>query len=96
MVVIGIGINCALGTALTRRVQASGTEPIDLAALGSPACDRNELAALLLDEIVRGALDFEARGLSGFAPEWAARCARGPERGGEHPGRRVCRRGARH
>jgi BirA family biotin operon repressor/biotin-[acetyl-CoA-carboxylase] ligase len=72
MVVIGIGINCALGAALTRRVQASGTEPIDLAALGSPACDRNELAALLLDEIVHGALDFEARGLSGFAPEWGA------------------------
>ena len=36
-VVIGIGINCALGTALTRRVRDSGTEPIDLASLGRGA-----------------------------------------------------------
>jgi BirA family biotin operon repressor/biotin-[acetyl-CoA-carboxylase] ligase len=72
MVVIGIGINCALGAALTRRVQESGTEPIDLAALGGSACDRNQLAALLLDEIVHGVLEFEARGLAGFAPEWGA------------------------
>jgi len=72
MVVIGIGINCALGAALTRRVQASGTEPIDLAALGNRACDRNQLAAWLLEEIVQGVTDFEARGLTGFAPEWRA------------------------
>ena len=72
MVVIGIGINCALGAALTRRVQETGTEPIDLAALGSPGCDRNQLAAALLDEIVCGVLEFAAHGLAGFASEWAA------------------------
>jgi len=72
MVVIGIGINCALGAALTCRVQASGTEPIDLAALGHRTCNRNQLAARLLDEIVQGVVDFEAHGLSGFAPEWRA------------------------
>ena len=72
MVVVGIGINCALGAALRRRVQDSGTEPIDLAALGSAACDRNQLAALLLEEIVKGVLEFAARGLAGFAPEWSA------------------------
>jgi BirA family biotin operon repressor/biotin-[acetyl-CoA-carboxylase] ligase len=71
-VVIGIGVNCALGAVLTRRVQETGTEPIDLAALGIPACDRNQLAAALLDEIVRGVLEFAAQGLTAFASEWAA------------------------
>ena len=72
MVVIGIGVNCALGATLTRRVQETGTEPIDLASLGSPGCDRNQLAAALLDEIVHGVLEFAAHGLGGFAAEWAA------------------------
>lgn len=70
--VIGIGINCALGAALTRRVQEAGTEPIDLAALGIAVCDRNLLAAALINEIVRGVLVFERQGLAAFAPEWNA------------------------
>lgn len=71
-IVIGIGINCALGTALTRRVQAAGTEPIDLAALGLAACDRNQLAAALINEIVSGVLEFERAGLAPFAAAWGA------------------------
>src|SRR5260221_779498 len=72
MVVIGIGINCALGAALIRRVQESGTAPIDLAELGNAPCDRNQLAALMLDDIVGGVLEFEDSGLAGFSAEWAA------------------------
>jgi BirA family transcriptional regulator, biotin operon repressor / biotin---[acetyl-CoA-carboxylase] ligase len=68
--VIGVGINCALGAAITRRVQAAGTEPIDLAALGVVPCDRNALAALLISEIVAGVLEFEQYGLDRFAAEW--------------------------
>ena len=71
-VVIGIGINCALGAAVASRVRAAGAAPIDLAALGVAACDRNALAATLLDEIVRGVLEFERQGLQAFAREWAA------------------------
>ena len=71
-VVIGVGINCALGAALTRRVQDAGTEPIDLAALGVAACDRNRLAAALINQIVGGLLEFERRGLAAFATEWSA------------------------
>ncbi len=44
-VVIGVGINCALGEALSRRVQDEGTNPIDLAELGVAACDRNRLGS---------------------------------------------------
>ena len=70
-VVIGVGINCALGAALARRVRDAGTEAIDLAALGVAACDRNRLAASLLTEIVSGVLEFERHGLSAFAAEWS-------------------------
>ena len=69
-VVIGVGINCALGPALSRRVQQAGTEPTDLAQLGVNACDRNRLAASLISEIVDGVLEFERHGLAPFAAEW--------------------------
>jgi len=70
-VVIGVGINCALGATLSRRVQEAGTMPIDLAELGVPAIDRNRLAAVLLGEIITGVLEFERHGLAPFAAEWS-------------------------
>jgi BirA family transcriptional regulator, biotin operon repressor / biotin---[acetyl-CoA-carboxylase] ligase len=69
-VVIGVGINCALGAALTGRVQDTGTVPTDLAGLGVAACDRNRLAAMLLTEIIGGVVEFERHGLAPFAAEW--------------------------
>jgi len=71
-VVIGVGINCALGTELTGRVRDTGTEPVDLASLGVAGCDRNRLAARLIDEIAKGVLDFERNGFAAFASEWSA------------------------
>ncbi len=71
-VVIGIGINCALGASVSSQVRAAGAEPVDLAALGVAHCDRNRLAADLLGQIVRGVLEFERAGLAPFAAEWAA------------------------
>jgi len=71
-IVIGLGINCALGATLVRQVQAAGTEPIDLATLGFGGCDRNRLAAALVEEIVLGVHEFELRGLAPFAPAWKA------------------------
>jgi BirA family biotin operon repressor/biotin-[acetyl-CoA-carboxylase] ligase len=70
--VIGIGINCSLGAALMHRVRDSGTEPIDLASLGLVPCDRNWLAAVLVDELVEGVLAFERDGFAAFASEWGA------------------------
>jgi BirA family biotin operon repressor/biotin-[acetyl-CoA-carboxylase] ligase len=80
-VVIGIGINCALGAEGTQRVAETGTQPIDLATLQgfanpaipcAPRCDRNLLAAALLGECVPGILEFERSGLASFAAEWRA------------------------
>ena len=71
-VVIGIGINCALGERVTGQVRDSGADPVDLASLGVKQCDRNELAAALIREIVRGVLEFERSGLAPFAADWAA------------------------
>ncbi|HVN99518.1 MAG TPA: biotin--[acetyl-CoA-carboxylase] ligase [Steroidobacteraceae bacterium] len=71
-VVIGVGINCALGDAVSEQVRGTGSEAIDLAALGVAHCDRNRLAAGLLGHIVRGVQEFERAGLQPFAAEWAA------------------------
>ena len=71
-VVIGVGINCTLGTALAGRVRDTGTEPVDLASLGVATCDRNRLAARLVDEIAKGVLEFERHGFASFATEWSA------------------------
>ncbi len=71
-VVIGIGINCALGERVSGQVRDSGADPIDLATLGAKQCDRNQLAAALIREIVQGLLEFERSGLAPFAADWAA------------------------
>ena len=71
-VVVGIGINCALGTITAQRVRKSGTEPVDLAALVAGGCDRNRLCAGLISQCVQGLLEFEERGLAAFAAEWRA------------------------
>jgi BirA family transcriptional regulator, biotin operon repressor / biotin---[acetyl-CoA-carboxylase] ligase len=71
-VVIGIGINCALGERVMGQVRESGADPIDLASLGVQHCDRNQLAAALIREIVQGVLEFERSGLAPFAADWAA------------------------
>ena len=41
-------------------------------ALGVAGCDRNRLAARLIDEIAKGVLEFEQRGFAAFASEWSA------------------------
>ena len=71
-VVIGIGINCALGERVTGQVRESGADPVDLASLGVKQCDRNQLAAVLIREIVQGVMEFEHSGLAPFADDWAA------------------------
>jgi BirA family transcriptional regulator, biotin operon repressor / biotin---[acetyl-CoA-carboxylase] ligase len=70
-VVVGIGINVRLPRAARERLAADGVEAVDLAALGR-APMRNELAAVLIAELVQALVEFGARGLAAFAEEWQA------------------------
>jgi BirA family transcriptional regulator, biotin operon repressor / biotin---[acetyl-CoA-carboxylase] ligase len=72
LVVIGIGLNLALGPQVSAAVRASGTEAADLSALGGDPCDRNQLAAALLAACVSGLAQFEQDGFRSFMGEWRA------------------------
>ena len=69
-VVIGIGLNVALGSKVLQAVGETGVSPIDLISAGVRQPSRNALAAGLVTQIVRGLLVFEKEGLKPFADEW--------------------------
>ncbi|MFI4869707.1 MAG: biotin--[acetyl-CoA-carboxylase] ligase [Steroidobacterales bacterium] len=69
-VVIGLGLNVALGGTVLRQVAASGTQAADLIALGVTHPDRNRLAAALIGSMVTGLDEFERDGFGAFASEW--------------------------
>jgi BirA family biotin operon repressor/biotin-[acetyl-CoA-carboxylase] ligase len=69
-VVVGIGINVALGAQLERQIAATGTVPVDLAAAGADPVPRNVVAAHLTEEIIAGLVRFEEEGLRPFVEEW--------------------------
>lgn len=71
-VVIGIGLNVALGVPLLERIAATGLAPADLAGAGLKDTSRNSVAAALLSEFVAGLLEFERQGLKPFVQEWVA------------------------
>lgn len=71
-VVIGIGVNVALGAALRAQIAASGTAATDLASAVQPVPRRNALAAALVNDCIGGLLEFEQRGLKPFIEEWRA------------------------
>jgi BirA family transcriptional regulator, biotin operon repressor / biotin---[acetyl-CoA-carboxylase] ligase len=71
-VVIGIGLNVALGPDILERIKATGTQAIDLAALTAVMPDRNLIIAALLAELVSGLVQFERFGFDAFATEWRA------------------------
>ncbi len=71
-VVIGIGLNVALGSTILERIRATGTQATDLASLTAALPDRNAITAALLAELVAGLLQFERQGFDGFAAEWRA------------------------
>ncbi|HEY6451004.1 MAG TPA: biotin--[acetyl-CoA-carboxylase] ligase [Steroidobacteraceae bacterium] len=71
-VVIGIGLNVTLGPAVLEQIKATGTQAIDLAALGLVNPDRNRLVAALIAELVAGLAQFERQGFGTFAQEWRA------------------------
>jgi BirA family biotin operon repressor/biotin-[acetyl-CoA-carboxylase] ligase len=71
-VVIGIGLNVALPSAVSGEIEASGTAPIDLAGLGVASVDRNQLAGLIIGELLACLQQFEREGFAPFSTEWQA------------------------
>jgi len=71
-VVIGIGLNLALGPELLRRIAESGTAATDVASAVQPVPARNTVAASLVSACVVGLLEFERRGLRPFIEDWRA------------------------
>jgi len=69
-VVIGIGLNVALGAALLKKIGDTDVAATDLASTNLPLPSRNELAAALVGASVRGLLTFEREGLKPFLSEW--------------------------
>ncbi|HEV2702758.1 MAG TPA: biotin--[acetyl-CoA-carboxylase] ligase [Steroidobacteraceae bacterium] len=68
--VIGIGLNIALDEAARTRIGATGTQPCDLLSLGVPPLQRNEIAASLIQCVLRGLAVFEHQGFKPFREEW--------------------------
>jgi BirA family transcriptional regulator, biotin operon repressor / biotin---[acetyl-CoA-carboxylase] ligase len=70
-VIIGIGVNVALGSALLQKIGEMGGAPAtDLVTAGLAQPSRNALAAALVSQIVPGLLAFEKEGLRPFVEEW--------------------------
>ena len=69
-VVIGIGLNVALGAALLAKIAETGIAATDLITAGVPEPARNTVAAAVVDSCVRGLLDFERDGLRPFMEDW--------------------------
>jgi len=69
-VVIGIGVNVALGASLLEKIALTGLAPVDLASCGLKDSSRNAVAARLISACVDGLLEFERDGLKPFVREW--------------------------
>jgi BirA family biotin operon repressor/biotin-[acetyl-CoA-carboxylase] ligase len=69
-VVIGIGLNVALGAALLAQINATGVAAADLSAAGIGRPARNAIAAQVIESCTGGLLDFEREGLRPFMDEW--------------------------
>lgn len=71
-VVVGVGLNVALGERLSDELRTMGAHSIDLAELGIEQCDRNRLAAAVIAECVAGLQRFERGSFNGFIQDWRA------------------------
>lgn len=71
-VVIGIGLNVALGARLLETIAGMGLAPIDLAGAGLKGVSRNAVAAELISSFIAGLLEFHREGLKPFVNEWTA------------------------
>jgi BirA family biotin operon repressor/biotin-[acetyl-CoA-carboxylase] ligase len=69
-VVIGIGLNVALGAAVLRKIAATGLPAADLTSAGLGMPSRNRVAAGLISRCIEGVITFERAGLKPFLDEW--------------------------
>lgn len=68
-VVVGLGLNVALGPGLLERIAATGIEATDLRQAGL-AASRNTVVAALLAAFIEGLVEFEHSALKSFLAEW--------------------------
>ncbi|HUO20471.1 MAG TPA: biotin--[acetyl-CoA-carboxylase] ligase [Steroidobacteraceae bacterium] len=71
-VVIGIGLNVALGSGLLQKIAAAGPPAADLASAGLVSPARNGVAARLVSHSIDGLIAFGRDGLKPFIEEWRA------------------------
>ena len=69
-VVVGIGLNVALGAELLEQIATTGLAATDVASVATRRVSRNELAAAVIDACIRGLIEFEHDGLRPFIEEW--------------------------
>jgi BirA family biotin operon repressor/biotin-[acetyl-CoA-carboxylase] ligase len=69
-VVIGIGLNVALGAPLLAKIAETGIAATDLVTAGLADPSRNVVAGVLVDSCIRGLLQFERDGLRPFVENW--------------------------
>jgi BirA family biotin operon repressor/biotin-[acetyl-CoA-carboxylase] ligase len=69
-VVIGVGVNVALGAALLAKIAETGIPAIDLVTAGLVQTSRNAVAGLIVEHCLRGLLEFERDGLRPFMNDW--------------------------
>ncbi len=69
-VIIGVGLNIKMNTTLTARIEQPW---VDLASVLAETPGRNQVAAVLLEELTLAAEQFQQYGLEAFRAEWRAR-----------------------
>ncbi len=69
-VVIGMGLNVALGASLLAKIPETGIPPTDLVAAGLAQASRNALAGRIIEHCIHGLLEFEREGLRPFIDDW--------------------------
>jgi len=70
-VVVGIGLNVALGSELVEAIAATGLQAADLVGVTGKPVSRNALAGQLIENTMQGLLQFERDGLRPFIDEWS-------------------------
>ena len=72
-VVIGIGVNVALGAPLLAKIAETGMAATDLVTAGSGEPSRNAVAGAIVDCCIQGLLEFEREGLRPFIEDGGTR-----------------------
>ena len=72
LVVVGLGLNVALGASLREAVRGEGNRATDLRSAGAAAVDRNVLAARLVEDGLDAMLRWERDGFAPLIPAWRA------------------------